>query len=59
MHGETAASSGYANADVTQPEDDLTEALVAFSNLTYDTAVDCGVVETLTETNAHLTNQLE
>jgi hypothetical protein len=41
MQGESSATSGYANAAISQPEDDLAEAaLDAFVNLATATAVD-------------------
>jgi hypothetical protein len=53
IHGKTADASRYANAAVAQPADyDLAGAAIdAFANLTTATAVDCGIVSTLTETN--------
>jgi hypothetical protein len=59
--GETAAASGYANATVAQPADeDLAgSAIDAFENLATSTAVDRGIVATLTEANSCLTKQLE
>jgi hypothetical protein len=52
MQGESAAADRYhsANADVGQTEDE---------NLSRATAVDCGVVATLTEANTRLVKQLE
>ena len=52
--GETAAASGYVNSDVAQSEEDLTESLGVFSNLSSVTASYIGVVETLTDANARL-----
>jgi hypothetical protein len=61
MQGEIAAVSGYANASVAQPaDDDLSGAAIdAFANLAIVTAVDRGIVATLTEANSRLTKQLE
>jgi hypothetical protein len=61
MQGQKAAASGHANAAVAQPADeDLAGAAIdAFSNLSTATAVDRGIVATLTEANSHLTKQLE
>jgi hypothetical protein len=62
MQGESAATAGYnsANAAVGQTEDQLAEATIgALANLATATEADQGVVETLTETNAHLVKQLE
>jgi hypothetical protein len=62
MQGESAATSGYhsANAAVRQTEDQLSEATIgALANLATATAVDRGVVATLTEANARLVKQLE
>jgi hypothetical protein len=62
MQGESAATAGYhyANAAVGQTEDQLAEATIgALANLATATAVDRGVVATLTEANARLVKQLE
>jgi hypothetical protein len=61
MQGETAAASRYANAAVAQPaDDDLSGADInAFANLATATAVDHGIVATLTESTSLLTKQLE
>jgi hypothetical protein len=61
MQGETAAASGYSNAAVSQPSDDdlAGAAIYAFSNLATATAVDRGIVATLTESNSRLTKKLE
>jgi hypothetical protein len=61
MQGETADASGYANAAAAQPDDeDLSGASIdAFFNLATATAVDHGIVSTLTEDNFRLTKQLE
>jgi phage shock protein A len=61
IQGETSASSRYDNAAVAQPaDDDLARAAIdAFANLSTATAVDRGIVATLTEANLRLTKQLE
>jgi hypothetical protein len=62
MQGESAATAGYhsANAAVGQTEDQMAEAtIVALANVATATAVDRGVVATLTEANARLVKQLE
>jgi hypothetical protein len=60
MHGESAATSGYQSAAVGQTEYQMAEATIgALANLATATAADRGVVETLTEANAHLVKQLE
>jgi hypothetical protein len=61
IQGESAAASGYANADVAQPaNDDLSGAAIdAFSNLGTATAVYRGIVATLTDVNSRLEKQLE
>jgi hypothetical protein len=60
MQGETAATSGYANATVAQPDEYLAEAAIgAFANLASATAVDRAIVATLTEANARLAKKLE
>jgi hypothetical protein len=60
MQGESAATSGYANAAVAQPDEDLAEAAIdAFANLASATAIDRSIVATLTEANARLVKQLE
>jgi hypothetical protein len=60
MQGESAATSGYANAAVAQPDEDLAEASIdAFANLASATAVDRAIVATLTEANSRLVKQLE
>jgi hypothetical protein len=50
MQGETVAASGCANAAVAQPADDYLAgaAIDAFTNLSTATAVDRGIVATLT-----------
>jgi hypothetical protein len=59
--GVEAAASGYANADVAQPDDeDLAGAAIdGFANLATATTVDRIIVSTLTEANSRLTTQLE
>jgi hypothetical protein len=60
IQGESAATSGYANADVAKPEDDLAEAATdAFFNLETATAVDHDIVAALTDDNCGLAKQLE
>jgi hypothetical protein len=60
MQGETVGTQGYANGDVAQHEDDLSDqALGAFVNLATATAVDRGVVAQLSEANSLLAKQLE
>jgi hypothetical protein len=61
MQGGTAAASGYANAALAQPVDeDLAGAAIdEFANLATATAVDRGIVATVTESNSLLTKQLE
>jgi hypothetical protein len=61
MHGETAAASGYVNADVVKTvDDDLAEAVVApFTRVAIAMAVDHGIVATLTDANSRLTKQVE
>jgi hypothetical protein len=60
MQGESAATYGYENADVAQPEGDLSKAAIdAFSNLATATAVDCGIVATLADANSRLAKELE
>jgi hypothetical protein len=61
MQGESVATSRCANAAVAQPaEDDLSESAIdAFANLEKSTAVDLGIVATLTYANARLAKQLE
>jgi hypothetical protein len=60
MQGESAATSGYANADVDQPDENLAEAAIdAFANFASATAIDRSIVATLTEANARLVKQLE
>jgi hypothetical protein len=62
MQGESAAPSVYhsANAAVGQTEDQMAEATIgALSNLPTATAVEHGVVATLTEANTCLVKQLE
>jgi hypothetical protein len=55
IQGESAATSGYASAAVAQPEDELAQAAIdIFSNLAKTTAVDCGIVATLTAENPRL-----
>jgi hypothetical protein len=60
--GEYAANSGYhaANTAVGQTEDQMYEATIgALANLATATAIDRGIVATLTEANARIANQLE
>jgi hypothetical protein len=60
MQGESAATSGYADAAVAQPDDDLAEAAIdVFANLASATAVERSIVTTLTEANARLVKKLE
>jgi hypothetical protein len=60
IQGESAATSGYGNADVAQPEDDLAEAAIdMFVNLATSTLVDRGIVATLIDANSRLAKQLE
>jgi hypothetical protein len=60
IKGESDATSGYANAAVAQPDEDLAEtAIDAFANLASATAVDRAIVAALTESNTRLANQLE
>jgi hypothetical protein len=62
MQGESAATSGYhsAKAAVGLTEDQMNEATIAaLANLATETAVDRGVVATLSEANARLAKQLE
>jgi hypothetical protein len=62
MQGESAATAGYhsANAAVGQTEDQMDEATIgALANLATATAVDRGLVATMTEANARLFKQLE
>jgi hypothetical protein len=61
IQGATAVASGYANAAVAQPgNEDLTESAIDdFVNLAIATAVDRGIVVTLTDANYRLTKQLE
>jgi hypothetical protein len=62
MQGESAAISGYANAALAQPKNDISEvAIDAFANLATATATDAnrGSVTTLTDTNSRLAKQLE
>jgi hypothetical protein len=60
MQGKSDATSGYANADVAQPEDGLAEAAIdAFANLATATALDRDIVATLTDANYCLAKQLE
>jgi hypothetical protein len=61
IQGETYAASGYANAAVAQPadEDFAGASIDVFSNLATATAVDRGIVVTLTQSNSRLTQQLE
>jgi hypothetical protein len=58
MQGESAATSKYGNADVAQPTDyDLAEASIdEFTNLVTATAVEHGIVATLTDVNSSLVN---
>jgi hypothetical protein len=59
MQGESAATSGYDNADVAQPaDDDLAEADIdAFANLETSTEVDCDIFATLSDVNSCLAKQ--
>jgi hypothetical protein len=62
IQGESAATSGYhyENAAVGHTEDQMAEATIgALANLAAVTAADRGVVEDLTQDNAHLVKQLE
>jgi hypothetical protein len=60
MQGESAATSGYVNSAVAQPDEELAEAAIdAFANLASDTSVDRAIVATLTEANYRLAKQLE
>jgi putative hemolysin len=61
IQAETDASSRYTNAAVAQPADKYLAGAViaAFANLATATAVDRGIVATLTEANSHSTKQLE
>jgi hypothetical protein len=62
MKGETAAHAGFhsANADMTQTEDQMAEAVVgALANLATATATDRVVVAALTQANSRLVKQLE
>jgi hypothetical protein len=62
MQGESAATGGYhyVDAAVGQTEDQLAEATSgALANLATESAVDRGVVATLTEANIRLVKQLE
>jgi hypothetical protein len=62
MQGESAGTSGYhaANAVVGQKEDQMVEATIGtFATLATATAVDRGVVATLTEANKRLAKKLE
>jgi hypothetical protein len=60
MQGESAATSGYANAAVAQSDEDLDEAAIdAFANMASATAADRAIVATLTEANSRLAKQLE
>jgi hypothetical protein len=60
IQSESAATSGYANADVAQPDEDLDEAPIdAFATLASATAVDRSIMAKLTEANARLVKQLE
>jgi hypothetical protein len=60
MQGESAETSGYANAAVAQPDEDLAEAAIdVFANLASATAVDRSILATFTEANARLVKQLE
>jgi hypothetical protein len=60
MHRELAAASWYANADLAQPEDEMSEAaLGAFANLATATSVDRESVATLTDANFCLAKQLK
>jgi hypothetical protein len=62
MQGESAANSGYhtTNADVGQTEDQIVEATIgALANLATVTAIDWGVVKTLTEAKYCLAKQLQ
>jgi hypothetical protein len=60
IQGRSATTSGYANNDVAQPEDDFAEAAIdAFVNLTTVTAVDLGIMATFINANSRLAKQLE
>jgi hypothetical protein len=62
IQGESAATAGYhsANAAVGQTEYQMADSTIgALANLATATASDRGVVEPLTEANAHLVKQLE
>jgi hypothetical protein len=61
MQGKKAAASRYANAAVVQPDDDdiVGDAIDDFAKLATATAVDHGIVFTLTDANSRLTKQLE
>jgi hypothetical protein len=58
MQDESVATSGYANAAVSQPvDDDLAEAAIdAFATLEPATSVDRSIVATLTDANLTLQN---
>jgi hypothetical protein len=57
MKGEKAAASGYVNAAVAQPANyDISGAATdAFANLATATALDRGIVATLTDATYRLT----
>jgi hypothetical protein len=61
MQGETVAASGCDNAAVAQPADDYLSgaAIDSFTNLATATAVDHGIVATLTEANLVWKNNLK
>jgi hypothetical protein len=62
MQGESAATAGYhyANASVTQNDDQMVEATIgALENLATATAADRGVVAALTQEISRLAKQLE
>jgi hypothetical protein len=61
IQGGAASASGYANAAVAQPadEDFAGAAIGVFANLAPVTAVDRGIVATLTEANSRLTKNLK
>jgi hypothetical protein len=62
MKGESSATAGYhsANSAVGQTEDQMAEATIGeLANIATETAVDRGVVATLTQANTRLVKQLE
>jgi hypothetical protein len=59
MQGQSAINSGCANADVSQPEDDLSEAANdEFSNLSTATVVELVIEATFTDAQSCLAKQL-